>query len=175
MCFAPAAVTRRCRSPASSSSNRAGSANPATAACILVAPALILNWTSLLLPLQTEAPAWKEAGGEAATSALRVDTHILDGLKLVRLERLCTLEWGVQNTAQRERVWGCIGGVWKPFLSICCSPFPSHPTCVLYCVDFAERLWKGGWAGICLSHRRCCCPAVELCCRQITPVFPRWE
>lgn len=65
MCFAPAAVTRRCRSPASSSSNPAGSASPATAASTPVAPALTSNWTNPLLPLQTEAappPPRKEAG-----------------------------------------------------------------------------------------------------------------
>lgn len=102
MSFAPAAVTRRRRSPANSSSNPAGSAKPATAACAPVAPALTSNWTNPLLPPQTEAPAWKESWEETKLSlSLEEDTPIPGGLKLVGSEELCTSSLEVQVTAQR--------------------------------------------------------------------------
>ncbi|KAG8146160.1 hypothetical protein E2320_012545 [Naja naja] len=77
MCFAPAAVTRRRRSPANSSLNPAGSAKPATAACTPVVPALTSNWTSPLLPPQTEAPAWKESWEETKLPLSLEETHRL--------------------------------------------------------------------------------------------------
>lgn len=52
---APVVVTRRFQFPASSSLNPVECASLAIAASIPQAPALTLNWISLLLPLQTEA------------------------------------------------------------------------------------------------------------------------
>lgn len=52
---APVVVTRRFRFLASSSLNPVECASLAIAASIPQAPALTLNWISLLLPLQTEA------------------------------------------------------------------------------------------------------------------------
>ncbi|XP_074062413.1 phosphatidylinositol-3,5-bisphosphate 3-phosphatase MTMR3 isoform X4 [Macrotis lagotis] len=54
---APAAATRRCRFPASSSLSPAESASLAITACTPRVPALTSNWINPLLPLQTEASA----------------------------------------------------------------------------------------------------------------------
>lgn len=59
-CSAPAAVTRRCRFPASSSLSPAESASRATAACTRAAPALISNWTNPSLPHPIKGSSWAE-------------------------------------------------------------------------------------------------------------------
>lgn len=141
MCFAPAAVTRRCRSLVSSYSNPAESADPATAACIPVATIWTLNWTNPLLPLQTDALAWKEAWERWCCLFTIPDTPILNGLKLVGLEKTCTLELGVwKYCSEGQGVLSCRWWSMKTFFFQQLLPiFISSYLCI-FCVSFAGRL-----------------------------------
>lgn len=64
MFSAPAAATRRCRFPASSFLSPVESASLAITTCTPPAPAWTSNWRNPLLPLQTEASAFRGQVGQ---------------------------------------------------------------------------------------------------------------
>lgn len=106
---APAAVTRRCPFPASSSLNPAECASRATAACTPAAPALTSNWRSPSLPPPTEGTA------EEQPRLLPRDTRVLGALG----GRGGRALWR-SGCGTRDRAPGRTAGLWD-------SPFPAIP------------------------------------------------
>lgn len=121
-CSAPAAVTRRCQFPASSSLSPAESANRATAVCTRAAPALILNWTNPSLPRQIKGPPGRRG------ALPRAEECDLSGLRLEGRggEECCSV-------GRSSAVPCCAAAVWA-------SPLPAVPLsflsylCVCVCV-----------------------------------------
>lgn len=121
MCSAPVAVTRRWPFPASSSLSPAESANPATAASTLAAPAWTSNWTSPSLPRPTEFLAWERRGSSRADPSPRTRGSQGRGRELrVELGRGALL-----GGTDLEDVPLDLG-----FSLSSPSPFPACPVCV---------------------------------------------
>lgn len=147
MCSAPAAVTRRCPFPASSSLNPAESANRATAACTPAAPALIWNSINPSLPRQIKVPAWKPWGSSRCRLFPNRDADS-GWAEAGRTQEPCTLEAGAWNTARRTDLedvpLDCGILLFQLF------PFPFCPTCVYVSTRVCVCIYNNIYMFVCL-------------------------